>query len=273
MTSDKVYERYEVSSEELRTFHERGWLVVPGLVDAEDVDELRRHTEDLMYGRVRVDGLEPPSPGLSPLEIAQRYLRIHMLHRKLEIHERYLLHPRILDVLECLIGPDVMAMQTMLFIKGPSQPGQGYHQDSYYIKVHPDTLCGAWLAVDDADEENGALYFVPGSQFDDIHADVGTPADTTNHQAGLIEIKDVVREREVLVAAKAGDVVFFGGHVIHRSTQNRSAGRLRRAFVGHYGNARSVTQWGGGNANMILARGTTDLPFARPVFSDYGSMA
>ena len=87
-----------------------------------------------------------------------------MLHRRLELHERYLLHPRVLDVLEALIGPDVCAVQTMLFLKPPGKPGQGWHQDSFYIPTHPDTLCGAWIAIDDADELNGAMWFAKGSQ-------------------------------------------------------------------------------------------------------------
>src|SRR5207247_780005 len=103
----------------------------------------------------------------------RRYLRIHMLHRVLEIHERYLLHPRVLDVLEALIGPDVMAMQTMLFIKPPGGAGQGYHQDSYYIPTVPDTLCGAWLAIDRADEENGCMWFTPGTQHEPIYPTAG----------------------------------------------------------------------------------------------------
>lgn len=190
-----------------------------------------------------------------------------MLHRKLEIHERYLLHPRILDVLEVLIGPDVMAMQTMLFLKAPGQPGQGYHQDSYYIVTLPDTLCGAWIAIDDADEENGCMYMMPGSQYEPITRNVQKPEDTEEHQENLTEIVGVDRSREVPVMAKAGDVVFFGGHIKHRSTKNRSATRFRRAFVSHYANARSYTEWGGGNQNHILARGRTHLPYARPMFN------
>jgi len=41
-----------------------------------------------------------------------------MGHWDLELWERYLLYPRILDVLQALTGPDVLAMQTMLFTKG-----------------------------------------------------------------------------------------------------------------------------------------------------------
>jgi hypothetical protein len=41
-----------------------------------------------------------------------------MLHRQEEIHERYMLHPALADVVAGLVGPDVLALQTMLFVKG-----------------------------------------------------------------------------------------------------------------------------------------------------------
>ena len=79
---------------------------------------------------------------------------------------------------------------------------------------------------------------------------------------------------QVMVAAKAGDVVFFNSHVLHRSKQNFTTDRYRRSFVSHYANARSFTQWGGGgdspddsgmtNFAHILARGDTHLPFGKP---------
>src|SRR6202034_1217161 len=102
--------------------------------------------------------LRAPPENLSAEEKADFFLRIHMLHRQLELHERYLLHPRVLDVLEAIIGPDVLALQTMLFLKPPGKPGQGWHQDSYYIPTFPDSLCGAWIAIDDVDEINGAMW-------------------------------------------------------------------------------------------------------------------
>jgi hypothetical protein len=124
------FQRYRVSVEEYVTFHAQGFLVVPGLVPPRDVRELVEHSEDLLRGRIEIPGLAPPPPGASPEEMERRYLRIHMLHRVLEVHERFLLHPRVLDVLEALIGPDLMAMQSMLFLKYPGGEGQGYHQDS-----------------------------------------------------------------------------------------------------------------------------------------------
>src|SRR5687767_14338823 len=310
-------DRYCVSVEEYSAFRRQGFLVVPGLVSSADVEELRQHTEDLMQGRlpqqqrqmgerdvagdtgITGQGLEAPPEHLSPVEKAQYFLRIHMLHRKLELHERYMLHPRVLDVLEALIGPDVLAMQTMLFLKPPGKPGQGWHQDSYYIPTHPDSLCGAWIAIDDADERNGAMWFAAGSQVEPIYPPatgygygdrllrdirhVSGVSDSDDSRNELAPIAD--RYPQLLVSARAGDVVFFGGHVLHRSKTNWSTDSFRRAFVGHYCNARAFTQWGADsdpadphaaakidpvtrmtNGSHILARGDTHLPFALPRF-------
>ncbi len=280
---------------------------------------MRQHTEDLMQGRlpeqqtqmkdrdlskdsgVTVQGLEAPPAHLSPDEKAQHFLRIHMLHRKLELHERYMLHPRVLDVLEVLIGPDILALQTMLFLKPPGKPGQGWHQDAYYIPTHPDTLCGAWIAIDDCDELNGAMWFAKGSGHEPIYPPcpehpygfgdklvfniqhvlgVSDPDDDHNMLTPVANKYD-----QVLCTARAGDVVFFNGHVLHRSKKNFTRDRYRRSFVSHYCNARSFTQWGADNPSAdygsttvdpatrmtngshILARGDTHLPFAMPRFN------
>lgn len=288
-------DRYQVSVEEYARFKRDGFLIVRNLVSPEDIIELRQHTEDLMQGKlpeqqgrqmahrdsskdggVTVQGLESPPDHLSPEEKAQFFLRIHMLHRKLELHERYMLHPRVLDVLEVLIGPDVLALQTMLFLKPPGKPGQGWHQDSYYIPTLPDSLCGAWIAIDDADEQNGAIWFAKGSGHEPIYPpcpDVGygfgdkivgdiqyvkgvsDPDDENNTLTGVAGKYD-----QVLSIMKAGDVAYFNGHVLHRSKKNWTTDRYRRSFVGHYCNARSFTQWGADDRNYAADQSSTELP-------------
>jgi hypothetical protein len=318
-----------VTVDQYRSFRQDGYLIVRNLMPKQDIEELRQHTEDMMQGRLPeqqgMDEADPdavreatederkhkadkrhdlnvrklfkPAAHLSPIEKAKQFLRIHMLHRQMEIHERYLLHPRVLDILEVLIGPDVLAMQTMLFLKPPGSQGQGWHQDSYYIPTSPDTLCGAWIAIDDADEYNGGLWFAKGSGsapiyppcpakdvygFGDRHvSDIryienpSNPDDQVNSLTAQAEQYD-----HALGSVKAGDVVFFNGHVMHRSKQNITEDRFRRAFVSHYCNARSFTAWGrdennpdghdaatgSNNGSHILARGDTHLAFAKPRF-------
>jgi hypothetical protein len=135
------------------------------------------------------------------------------------------------------------------------------------------------------------MWMTVGSQHEPIYPDSDGVTNNGNRELGDIEpitnashtdeavngLTRVARKYsgcEVKAEADPGDVVFFGGHILHRSHSNRSKTRLRRAFVGHYCNARSWVPWNHGapyegeSANYlhILARGTTHLPYAQPRF-------
>jgi phytanoyl-CoA hydroxylase len=264
--------RREISVEDFVRYQEQGYLVVRDVVASDEVEEVLGHIQGLSDGAAA---------------------RVHMLHRELPIHERFLLHPRILDVVQALVGPDVLALQSMLFLKQPGAPGQGFHQDSFHIQTAPDSLVGAWLALDRVDEENGCLWMTAGSNHEPVYPDGSETARPGGHRllAGIPwidgaddpdedrnDLAAVARryaEREVAVELEPGDVAFFAGRTLHRSHANRSATRLRRSFVGHYCNARSFVPWDddealapGAPANHrhILARGTTHMPYARPQF-------
>jgi phytanoyl-CoA hydroxylase len=245
-----------VTIDDYVSFRAAGYLIVRDVLDGIEVQELLDHAD-----------------------AHHRHLqRVHMLHRELEIHERYLLHPGLLDVVAALIGPDVLALQTMLFIKPPGSEGQGYHQDSFHIITEPDTLIGAWVALDRADTDNGCLWITEGSQHEPIYPDVDEDAghggtslladiapvagaddpDESRNDLARVAAKYAGREKPVVL--DPGDAVFFGGRILHRSHANRST-RCRRAFVGHYCNARSYVPWEGGNGAHILARGETHLPY------------
>jgi len=124
-------DRYKVSVDEYRRYWRDGFLVVKNLVPKDEVEELKEHAMDLLYGRVQIPGVDPPPPNATQEQLLTRFTRIHMLHRVDPVAERFLLHPRVLDVLEALIGPDVLALQTMLFFNPPGKGGQGWHQDAY----------------------------------------------------------------------------------------------------------------------------------------------
>jgi phytanoyl-CoA hydroxylase len=286
-------DRYTVSVDEYVRFRSEGFLIVRGLVATDEVQELLSHVDYLLTGRVEVPGA--PAFGADNKTAETRLdhlLRIHMLHRRLQMQERFMLHPRVLDVVQALGGPDVLALQTMLFVKRPGSAGQGYHQDSFHIITQPDTLVGAWLALDPADEENGCLRVTAGSQHEPVYPDVDEQAghggdrlladipsiagadDPDERRNELTAVAAKYEGREVAAVVEPGDVVFFGGHVLHRSHANASATRSRRSFVAHYCNARSHVPWDDeplqdgemGNGRHILARGETRLPYAHPKF-------
>ncbi|MCC3375342.1 phytanoyl-CoA dioxygenase family protein [Cohnella sp. REN36] len=284
-------DRYLVSVDEYRQYHRDGFVIVRGLLPAEEVETLFGLAE-----RVRRDQLNPhraaDPDSADPLkeEFAQA-TRVHMVSRRDPDAERGMLHPRILDVTEALIGPDVYALQSMMFLNPPGKGGQGWHQDACYIKTHPDTLIGAWIALERADEDNGCLWVVPGSNQEpiyppeeigggNVHAvDAFRDLDAVSNVSHLDdEVNTLSRivanyPPPVPVVLEPGDVLFFDSHLFHRSYPNRTADRYRRSYVCHYCNARSWVPWDhdgyegdSGNYRQILARGSTHLPHAEPAF-------
>jgi chlorinating enzyme len=265
-------DRYLVKVDEYASYHSNGFLIVRNLVGSEDIRKMRD------WADVRFEDVPTP--------------RIQMLHRIDPVAEYGLLLPRVLDVVEALVGPDVLALQSMIFYNPPGKGGQGWHQDSYYIRTHPDTLIGAWMALEDADEENGCLWVAPGSHSEPIYppvdpsgglihaegvfADLFVAENASNQNDDVNALTKVAQKYDQIVPAimGAGDVLFFHSHLLHRSHTNRSESRLRRSYVCHYCNARSWVPWNHGevfeedsaNNLHILARGRTHLPYAEPAF-------
>jgi phytanoyl-CoA hydroxylase len=288
-------QRYTVTIEEYVSFRRDGYLIVRGLLNAEDLARLKEWTDDIYHGRItELDHLSPNfewmGDGQQPERLASA--RMHMPHRQNATAEWGLLHPRVLDVLEALIGPDVLALQSMLFFNPPGKGGQGWHQDAYYIQTQPNTLIGSWIALDRADEQNGCLWVAPGSHHEPIYPPTkraGFVHTDERHIQGLFNaqgasnmddsannLSDVAAKYGAAVPAvmEPGDVLFFHSHLFHRSYRNETEDRMRRSYVCHYCNARSWVPWShaepyeGESANHIhiLGRGRTHLPYAAPKF-------
>jgi chlorinating enzyme len=283
--------RRHVKVAEYIDYHRDGFIMARGLAAPAAVAELKAYADDLLQGRIDAPGVHAPKFDSAPADLYARFTRIHMIHRHHAVAEKYFLHPPVIDVLEALIGPDVLALQTMLFLNPPGLGGQGWHQDAYYIPTFPDTLIGVWMALERADEENGCLWVIPGSHAEPIYP---TPerraqvhAEESFEDLELVEnvsmlddsintLIRVVRKYPdpIPVVCEPGDVIFFHSHLLHRSHRNRTTDRFRRAFVSHYCNARAWVPWNHGqpwegpsaNYQHILARGATHLPFAQPKF-------
>lgn len=288
-------DRAAVRVEQYVRLQRDGFLVVPGLVAPEDVERMRRYADDVAGGRLPVPVLDTPPAGATLDDPALRPTRFHMVHRVHAMAEWALFHPRVLDVVEALAGPDVLALQSMLLLNPPRRGGQGWHQDSHYITTYPDTLLGAWVALDRADEQNGCLWVAPGSHHEPVYPPVETPPLPLGlmHARGSFadlgaawnasSLDDSLNSLTPVAARygpwrpcamQPGDVLFLHSHVLHRAYPNHTDDRPLRAFVSHYCNARSWVPWNhgepydGDSANHlhILARGATHLPHAAPNF-------
>lgn len=74
------------------------------------------------------------------------------------------MHPGILDYVEDIVGPNIVGWATHYFCKLPHDPKiVPWHQDASYWRLSPARTVTVWLAIDDADAENAAMQFIPGS--------------------------------------------------------------------------------------------------------------
>ena len=73
-------------------------------------------------------------------------------------------HPVILDHVQDIVGPDIVCWGSHFFCKQPHDPRKvAWHQDASYWPFTPARTVTVWLAIDDADRENAAMMFLPGT--------------------------------------------------------------------------------------------------------------
>ncbi len=214
-------------------FATSGFCLVRALFSAEEIEEIRA-----LFSRMHAEGVpghyEPGTAcdGVSdPLDPLYRFPRVMHPHRFDARARHYLLHPRIREVLNALLGEEPLAAQSMYYFKPPGSRGQALHQDQFYLLVEPGTCCAAWIAVDDCDAENGAMRVVPQGGADEV---VCPQASNRRVSFSAHYVSPPKGRKAVLQVMKAGDALFFNGSLIHGSGPNRSRTRFRRAFIGHY---------------------------------------
>lgn len=225
-------------------YQQQGYVVINQALTSREIDQLKEETQRLCRNEDGViDGVRPAPGEMRNEEAMARVLCVHFPHKLSDKVLHTISHPRITDMLQALIGPNVKCMQTMLFVKASGKPGQAWHQDEDFIPTRDRSLTGAWIALDDASVENGCLWVLPGSQeqgilwpqrqhrddrFDCTHESWNFPWDDAD---------------SIPVEVKAGSIVFFNGYLLHRSLPNRSLGSFRRTLVGHYMSAESLLPW------------------------------
>jgi ectoine hydroxylase-related dioxygenase (phytanoyl-CoA dioxygenase family) len=135
-------------------------------------------------------------------------------------------HPKILDAVEDLIGPDILCWTTNFFIKEANSPGfVSWHQDSTYWGLDPDDVITAWVALTDVTEENGYMQMIPGS-----HKIDQLPHLDTFHKDNLLsrgqEISvEVDKSKAVGIALRAGEISLHHIKTVHGSGANQSNDR------------------------------------------------
>ncbi|MEM9352771.1 MAG: phytanoyl-CoA dioxygenase family protein [Planctomycetota bacterium] len=231
MDSPDVYERYALTDEQVKTYHERGYVAGMRLLDEQQIEALRAELADVM--RPDHDGVELWHEFFANESGDDQNVLFHALGawRLREALHDVLWNPAFVVPASQLLGGPVRFWHDQLFCKPARHGGVvAWHQDySYWTRTKPLAHLTCWIGLDDATTENGCLHYVPGS-----HAWPLLP--TTNLAEGMDAIKEVLspEQREQFVPEpcelRAGEASFHHAMTVHGSYANRSD-RPRRGLV------------------------------------------
>jgi phytanoyl-CoA hydroxylase len=212
---------------EKQTFNQDGFVVVRQFLTKSDladlVGQLDRYIRDVVPGlsdahafyhdRVRPETLKQ-----------MQFMQVDPFFRD------YTHHPNWKALAETLVG-ELAACESPEWFNKP--PGVDHptppHQDNYYFNLQPPNVATIWLALDQVDDENGCLRYLPGS-----HRRGFRPHGRSNvlgFSQGITDFgpDDAAAEKKIHLAP--GDAVAHHGMTIHRAEPNRSPVRNRRAFA------------------------------------------
>jgi len=130
-------------------------------------------------------------------------------------------HPRVLDCMEQLIGPNILLKSTRLFYKFPQSASfVGWHQDGITERVDQAYVPAIWLGLTEATAENGCLRVVPRSHRLGLvpHADRPNPNNLTTQ--GLTAQVDIDAPHDIVM--REGEMSLHHPLILHASNPNES---------------------------------------------------
>lgn len=147
------------------------------------------------------------------------------MHTLLDFAAKAATAPQVLDVVEQILGPDIMLFDVTYIIKEPQSASHvSWHQDLTYWGLSNDEQVSMWLALSPASPVSGCMRMVPGSHKEGRleHQDTD---DETNVLFRGQSVEGVAEEKAVMCPLEPGQASFHHGWTLHASMPNRSDDR------------------------------------------------
>jgi len=218
-----------LSSEQINQYKEDGYIAPINVLSREEAEEIR----------VEIEIIEKKWP--NELEgLGRNY--IHLIS---PVFDKISHNSKILDAVEGIIGKNILICGTTLFIKNPDQKGfVSFHQDAKYIGLEPHNWVTAWIAVTDANEENGCMRMWKGSHKEDLR-NHNQKFDEYNLLTRGQTVENVPINETTPVVLKAGQLSLHHPKIVHGSGLNKSKDR-RIGFV--------IQSYIGSNVEQVLGK-------------------
>jgi len=237
-----------LTPEQIATYRERGYLKGFRIFDAAGVERLQREYPKLV-------ALLPPGKSMN---------FVNWWHKRNRFLYDVCTHPRILDHVECLLGPNFFLWGSHFFVK---EPGDGtivpWHQDAQYWPLSPRSAVTVFVAFTDCDRENACMRVIPGSHRGTLlrHHTVEDPRYALKQE---IDDERLDPDRAEYIELQAGEISLHDDGLIHGSAANHS-NRLRVGFTMRFSSTEvkcDLSVWP--NFQAFLVRGVDEYSHNPP---------
>lgn len=155
----------------------------------------------------------------------------HALHDLDPVFDRVSRQPRLAELAHALGIAQPLLLQSMYLFKQPQIGAEvGWHQDATYLYTRPSTVTGFWIALDDADRDNGCLVVLPGAHHGPLRERFVREGDQMVTRA--LDAAPWPDIAPVSLEVPRGTLVVLHGLLPHASAHNRSP-RARHAYALH----------------------------------------
>lgn len=225
-----------------RFYDDNGYFIIRNLVDAKTLQCLRAELDE---AQARVESGDWVGNHLTEADgVARVVFNPYEVCPKLrQLTNR----PDVIAHAHAFLGTDLQLHHTKLMCK-PARQGteQPPHQDYYYWQGKKANQTALFLAIDEATQENGCLWVVPGSHKQGLLEHKAEYHSITRERHWVCPITGDMHKAESFVA-EPGDALFFGSLTIHYSGGNSSS-KPRRAVIAQYDEVDNLeirVGWGG----------------------------
>ncbi len=243
-----------LTAEQKRSFHDNGFLHLPGFYHGDPLQRLRAEYHKLVTEtenrpqNMSYAFMESPT-GYTPDEFNPKNVEGMMDQTQGgDFWFDQFTEPRIVSALVDCLGPNLDFHNGKVRNKPPGyQSTQGWHQDWPYERHSRPELAAAITYLDPTDFEAGATEVIPGSHRGALPTAEGT---------SVLVQEDVDESQRLVCKVDAGDVVIIHVLVVHRAGHNFTQ-RCRNAIINEYKTAEAVDEWNNrcAFAGLPLARG------------------
>lgn len=216
-----------LSPAQSQAYAETGFLIVRGVFKPEEMADLDREANSLYWRKDLIDTANIRCRWQDHIETKE--CTFECFDPVLDLSPligRMARDRRILEILADLYGEEACLFKDKLIFKPPGTKGYAMHQDYIAWEKFPRSFVTLLLAIDPADDENGATEVFPG-----YHTQGALmPEDGMYHEIPL-EMIDLARG--VKLDLQPGDIAVFSGFTPHRSAPNKTDRWRRQLYLSY----------------------------------------